>query len=206
MKKKFQNTILAVAIFMAAAISADAQTKKCESIFQFGAGLSVADPYNYRGGLGTSASYGLDIYVSPSFSFMPAVAVHGLSESIIRSGFDIDLDDFYFTDLSVGARYHFGKCVLGVAPYVALGLNDDKFVTDKYKVEPAEGDSFLDGKSEILRFDYGFIPSFSYNIGNHLSIGFQLYWGLRDVHYHYDQVETGSRYLYSGLVTLGIRL
>lgn len=136
---------------------------------------------------------------------MPAIGVRAMSENAIRSGWGIDLDDFYFADFTVSARYHFTlgntPATIGVGPYVAYALNDDKFGDPS---DP-EFDAKVNTLSEIRKCDWGIKPAVTFGLGQHLTLGAEFVVGLRNVARTYPEyAPMESRYLCSGHITLGI--
>jgi len=175
-------------------------------ILTLGAGVSVADPFCYRGGLGLSLSYGVDSWIGSHLSLMPAIGLRAMSENVIRSGWGIDLDDFYFADFTVSARYHFmlggTETTVGVGPYIGYALNDDKYGDPS---DP-EFDAKVNSLSEIRKCDWGIKPAVTFGLGEHFTLGAELVIGLRNVALNYPEYSPcENRYLYSGHVTFGFK-
>lgn len=179
--------------------------KTFENNVQLGAGFSWTDDDTSRTGMTLSLGYGLDIRLSEKFSLMPMLEYRSTSESMIRSGWDgADFNDFNFLDFSLSARWHLssGKVpvVLGMAPYLSYVLERDTYYVDADPSHP------LNGKSKLKPIDVGILPSVSFDVWKHFSLGAKMNIGLQNASEPYSFLHNQEkRYMKSIEVFLRVR-
>lgn len=159
--------------------------KKLEHNIEAGGGIFLPGGKEGQTGLAISLGYGLDIRTSQAFSIMPMVGYHCTSETLVRKQLcGADYDNFEFLDISVSARWHTGDgktpITLGLAPVLSWTLQNDTYYIDGDPTDP------FNGKKRLKPFTFGLMPSITFDVCRHFSLGFKANIGLMDATRHYD--------------------
>lgn len=196
-----------IALFLSSLFALNAQNqKRVEHVLEVGGGLSWNDDDTDRSGATLSISYGVDFSLNDKFSVMPMVGYRRTSENMIRSGWNgVSLNDFGFIDFSLSARYRLfdGKVpiVVGVGPYISIIQDRDKYSID---YEPNHS---LQGKNKLKSIDFGLMPTISFDLNRHLSVGAKMNIGLTNTSEYYREIpRQEDRYLKSAETFLRFRL
>jgi len=193
-----RNLLSFAAIFAAlffANVSTSAQTKRLDNNIQLGVGISGSNSGDT--GLASKLSYGLDIYFNDSWSIMPSIGYMTYDEQIFYFGMDGgDFDMFETISFSLTPKFHKDRFNIGVGPYYSRIINNETYYIDWDPNDP------LGGKSEVGKFDYGILPSISYDVRKHWRFGVEAMIGIPNIMIQYPEYDvSGTRRLKAIMAT-----
>lgn len=201
--------ILFVIATLQAGLFASAKTglprKPLENNVQFGFGVYLesgeANTIHRNPGQVWKLSYGLDIRLSDCWSVMPGVSwrVQGGSLPFVRSALGVSTASMSVADVFCQGRYLIStdnlNLVLGLGPMFSIMTSTDKYYFEDPNIRESRSYS---GCDRLKRWDVGLMPSVSFLIGMHLSLGLEGSFGLTNMLVQYSDTEhpvTGNVHL-----------
>lgn len=149
-------------------------------------------------GLSLSFSYGLNYYLSSSFSIKTGLGIRQETVNAFSSDDGGDDDSFTFMDIPVTAQYHNNGWTLGLGPVFSLCAANDTYYNDANPNDP------LDGKDKLKTFSLGLQPSISYQLSRHFDIGLSADINLTNMQKSYPMIS-GSQHIHNVQATVGYR-